>query len=220
MRITSIAASTGSRITIPVELTTQGDEVAASFTLNFDPAKLRNPSIEMGTGAAADMVLTTNTANAADGRVTVLVDGNGTLAKQLVNVTFDVAATAASGETRISFANDPTPSVISDANGQKLAAAYENGTVTITGPNTAGLTISGRVVTPDGRGLRNASVIITDADGLTRTVTTSAFGYYSFDGVAVGGTYTIGVASRQYRFAARTVTVTDNLTDVDFTGQE
>ena len=171
-------------------------------------------------GAAADTVLTANTARSAEGRITVLVDGNGTLAKQLVNVTFDVAATAASGETRISFANDPTPSVISDANGQKLAAAYENGTVTITGPNSTGLTISGRVITPDGRGLRNARVIITDADGLTRTVTTSAFGFYSFDGVTAGASYTIGVASRQYRFAARTVTVTDNLTDVDFTGQE
>ena len=92
--------------------------------------------------------------------------------------------------------------------------------MTITGPNSTGLTISGRVLTPDGRGLRNASVTIVDQSGMARTVTTNSFGFYQFDGVAAGRTYTIGVASRQYRFASRTVTVTDNLTDVDFTSQE
>jgi hypothetical protein len=220
MHIGSTSTSNGNRITIPVELTAQGDETAASFTLNFDSSRLQNPSVELGTGANTDTVLTSNTARSAEGRVTVLVDGSGTLAAQLVNVTFDVAATAASGDTHISFANDPTPSVVSNANGQKLDTSYENGTVTISGPNSTGLSISGRVLTPDGRGLRNASVTIVDQSGMARTVTTSSFGYYTIDGVSQGGTYTLAVSSRTYRFAPRTVQATDNLTDVDFTGQE
>ena len=220
MRAGSANVSPGARVTIPVEMDTKGGEVAVSFTLTFDPAKLQNPQITLGSGATSDTTLTANTNDAASGRVTVLVDANSVLAKQIVNVTFDVARSAPTGDTRIAFANDPTPSSISDANGQKLAAGYEDGTVTITGPNSAGFDVSGRVITPDGRGLRNARVTLTDQNGMARTVTTSSFGYYSFDGVAAGRTYTIGVASRQYRFAARTVQVTDNLTDVDFVGQE
>jgi hypothetical protein len=84
----------------------------------------------------------------------------------------------------------------------------------------ANVSISGRVLTPDGRGLRNARVVITDSQGVTRTVTTSSFGFYQFDDVAAGGNYVIGVISKQYRFASRTMQVNDPMTDVDFVGLE
>lgn len=84
----------------------------------------------------------------------------------------------------------------------------------------AGVEVSGRVMTPDGRGLRNATVSITDPQGNVRTATTSTFGYYRFDDVQVGETYVMGVSSRRYRFAPRAVQVFDTLTDVDFVGQE
>ena len=82
------------------------------------------------------------------------------------------------------------------------------------------VSVSGRVTTPDGRGLRNATVSITDPVGAIRTATTSSFGFYSFEGVATGQSYTLRVSSRLYRFAQRTVQVTDTLTDVDFVGLE
>lgn len=84
----------------------------------------------------------------------------------------------------------------------------------------AGVEVSGRVMTPDGRGLRNATVSITDGAGNTRTATTSTFGYYRFDDVQVGETYIMAVSSRRYRYAPRAVPVFDSLTDVDFVGQE
>ncbi len=88
-------------------------------------------------------------------------------------------------------------------------------------PSTAaGVEISGRVVTADGRGLRNATVVITDAQGNQRRATTGSFGFYSFEEVEVGASYTIGVASRRFRFTTRVVNVTDSLTDVDFVGIE
>ena len=214
----SANALAGSQVSIPIELDISGDEVAASFTLNFDPAKLGNPVVNLGAGASADANLTVNTS--ANGRVMVLVDAGGALSKQLVTITFDVAPHASSGATYVRFANDPTPASISDAAGQRLDANYENGTVTITGPNPAGVEVSGRVLTPDGRGLRNARVTITDQNGVSRTVTTSSFGYYRFDEVETGQTYTVSVGSRSYRFASRTLQVFDNLSDVDFVGLE
>lgn len=85
----------------------------------------------------------------------------------------------------------------------------------------AAATLSGQIFTSDGtRGLRNAIVSLTDANGIVQTATTSSFGFYSFGNVAVGGTYTIRVSSRLFRFAARTVTVNGDLTDINLVGQE
>lgn len=87
-------------------------------------------------------------------------------------------------------------------------------------PSAAGVSVSGRVMTSDGRGLRNARVVLTDSHGLARTVTTSSFGAYQFDDVAAGETYVIGVVSKLYRFSSQLVTVEDTLTNVNFIGQE
>ena len=223
MRVVSAAANTGSQVTIPVELDAQGNETAASFTLNFDPMKLGNPSISSGSGVPAGTTLTTNTAT--PGRVTVLVDSANAFAptgtKQVITITFDVAAKCRFGQHGpLTFGNDPTPASVSSAAGVSLATAYQNGFVAISGPNGTGVTISGRVLAPNGSGLRNVSVRITDQNGIARTATTSAFGFYSFDGIAPGAPYTMIVLSRQFRFAPRTVQVTGNLTDVDFVGLE
>ena len=95
---------------------------------------------------------------------------------------------------------------------------------TITGiscaATAASVSVSGRVLTPDGRGLRNAKVTISDSKGVARTVTTSSFGFYKFDDVTVGESYIMAVQSKQYRFAQRVVQVFDTLTDVDFVGLE
>ena len=80
--------------------------------------------------------------------------------------------------------------------------------------------VSGRVTTPDGRGLRNAMVVVTDSLGVRRTVMTNSFGLYSFDSIASGQTYTIGVVSKRFRFASRSLPVNDNVTNVDFVGIE
>ena len=71
------------------------------------------------------------------------------------------------------------------------------------------------MTTSDGRGLRNASVTLTGPGG-TQTVTTSTFGFYQFDSVATGQTYTLTVGSRLFTFTSRTLPLTDNVTNFDF----
>jgi hypothetical protein len=87
-------------------------------------------------------------------------------------------------------------------------------------PSAAAVSVSGKVSTPDGRGLRNAVVAITDSHGVKRMVTTSSFGFYVFYDVAVGDTYVVSVSSKLYRFQSMMLQVTDTLTGVDFVGQE
>lgn len=85
----------------------------------------------------------------------------------------------------------------------------------------ANFTISGRVFTSNGTtGLRNATVSLTDPQGVVRTTTTSSFGFYSFDGIVGGTTYRLRVSSRLYRFQPQDVTPSSDLTNVDFTGLE
>ena len=84
----------------------------------------------------------------------------------------------------------------------------------------SGVQVSGRVLTPDGRGLRNAQVTLLDSKGVARTVTTSSFGYYTFDEVAAGQSIVINVNAKRYRFTSRLIQVTDNLADLDFVGIE
>ena len=80
--------------------------------------------------------------------------------------------------------------------------------------------VSGRVLTSDGRGLRNVTVSITDSLGVTRITTTSSFGFFSFDSVNTGQVYTFRISSRLFRFQPRAVQIDGNLTLADFVGLE
>jgi hypothetical protein len=86
-------------------------------------------------------------------------------------------------------------------------------------PTAAGVQVSGRVTNAAGTGIRNARVVMTDQNGVARTVITNAFGYYTFDDVTAGQAYIVGVEVRNMTFATRLVQVFDTLTDVDFSPQ-
>jgi predicted outer membrane repeat protein len=84
----------------------------------------------------------------------------------------------------------------------------------------APLTISGRITTPAGQGLRNVVVQLIDSQGVIRRATTSSFGIYSFDNVRSGESYTMSVVSRRYRFAPRIGGFTASSNSIDFQGLE
>jgi hypothetical protein len=84
----------------------------------------------------------------------------------------------------------------------------------------APVSITGRVTTPDGTGLRNAAVSLTDSVGIRRTAFTSSLGYYSFDGVTTGVTYSISVQSKRYRFSSKQLQIDTDLPGLDFVGFE
>jgi hypothetical protein len=87
---------------------------------------------------------------------------------------------------------------------------------TVNAPTAATVPVSGRVLNTGGQGIRNAAVIITDSRGISRQAITSSFGYYRFDDVRAGETYVMSVLSKRYQFTPRTISVADELTDVDF----
>ena len=236
MRVVSTTALKGDDVAVSVEIDPRGDETAASFSLKFDPEKLSiadtsgqtNPDITIGSGVSTGTGLMINAEKSEQGRLGIVVFNPAMLpftrsesGREVITLRFHVAKDANSGPTAVSFDDtSEAPAALSISNGQAalLNSGYTDGTVTIDGQIPTGVDISGRVLTPDGRGLRNARVTLVDGSKTIRTVTTNSFGYYRVDGMVPGSTCTISVASKTYSFESRTVHVSDSLTVVDFVG--
>ena len=88
-------------------------------------------------------------------------------------------------------------------------------------PTAASAAIGGRVLTADGRGIRNALVTLTDQSGAIRHAVTGTFGFYRFEDLPVGQVYILTVTSRRFQFPepTRVVTLQDSIENLDFTAQ-
>ncbi len=89
-------------------------------------------------------------------------------------------------------------------------------------PTAAHVSVAGRVTSASGYGIRNAKIVLTGPDGVTKLAVTSSFGYYRFDDIAAGENYVVRVASKRYVFAnpTRVIAVNDDLTEVDFVAEK
>lgn len=88
-------------------------------------------------------------------------------------------------------------------------------------PTAANVSIGGNIKTPNGNGIRNVIVTLTDVYGSSRTTVTGSFGTFRFTDVEVGQTYILKVSAKRYSFTNPTqvVSVNDELTGLDFTGE-
>ena len=123
----------GTRVTVPVEITAVGDELALGFTLEYDASRLTDPQIVLGDGAAEGSILTVNSTEA--GRVGILVDSTEPMTasatpKRIVMVTFEISGDA-NGEAAITFTNSLAQrSVVGEA-GSILSTRYIDGSVSL-----------------------------------------------------------------------------------------
>ncbi|MGI8788129.1 MAG: carboxypeptidase regulatory-like domain-containing protein [Pyrinomonadaceae bacterium] len=83
-------------------------------------------------------------------------------------------------------------------------------------PTAAAAKVSGRVISVRGRGVANATVILTDAQGETRQARTNPFGFYSFGDVPSGETYIFSVSAKRYRFAPQVVFINEDTENLNF----
>ncbi len=89
-------------------------------------------------------------------------------------------------------------------------------------PTAANVSVSGKVSTTNGNGIRNVIVTLTDTNGNILTTRTSSFGYFRFDEIAVGETYVISVYSKRFTFkqSSQVLVVNEELTDINFIAHE
>ena len=86
----------------------------------------------------------------------------------------------------------------------------------------ANITLSGRILTSGGNGIRNTLVTVSGGNlPAPITVQTGNFGYFAFSGLTTGNTYTVSVSTKRYVIAApsRQVTPSSNVTDFDFVAE-
>jgi len=86
-------------------------------------------------------------------------------------------------------------------------------------PTASPASISGRVMTADGRSLGRVRVVVTDSEGNPRTALTNGFGYYSVEGLTAGQTYIVSAQSKLFTFAPRTISLGDDATGFDLTAE-
>jgi hypothetical protein len=82
------------------------------------------------------------------------------------------------------------------------------------------VSVSGRVLNPQGRGVRNALIRLTDQQNSTVEIRTGPYGAYQFDGLPPGRTYTLAATSRRFAFTSRTFNIDEPLTGVDLTATQ
>ncbi len=218
-RIDAQNTSAGSILTVPIRVDTVGNEAGYTFSIAFDSTVLTNPNVVIG-DSGGDVLFNANNPGQIGFSVTTF--SGGTIAegsnKTLVTVTFTVAAVAQPGTVPITFTDTPARRKASpvDPNFPITQPTYTGGTITIGGATAAGTTLSGRIITAGGRGLSNATVILTDASGSQRLVRTGTFGYYRFENVEAGQTYIVGVQSKRYKYDSQTVSITDDFNVLNF----
>lgn len=83
--------------------------------------------------------------------------------------------------------------------------------------NAVPVSLSGRVLQSGGRGVTNATVVLSTQSGQPRTVTTGRNGSFLFDQLQAGQTYTVAVTSRRFQYASRQIQIVDSVSDYDFT---
>lgn len=222
VRIVSVATQPGATVMVPVEIDATGVETNVSFSFNFDPTKFSNPQIALGNGVPQGATLVTNLSETMAGRVGLMVSSlnpytPGT--RTIVMISLQVAQNAQIGLSPVTFGNSPMGQGVVDGGNQQLLTSYQSGNIQI-GSTASGVSISGRVLTPNGQGLRNAVVSLIDQEGIRRIATTSSFGVFTFENVDVGETYLITVGSKRFRFAPVFIPVVDTITDLELIGLE
>ncbi|HMT06863.1 MAG TPA: choice-of-anchor J domain-containing protein [Pyrinomonadaceae bacterium] len=88
------------------------------------------------------------------------------------------------------------------------------------GPTSGTAFVAGRILTPEGNGLRNAVVSVTDQTGQTISTRTGSFGYFRFDGIESGQSVVLIVNSKRFHFDPVVLNVNGSIFDLEVTGQD
>ena len=172
VRVISAIGSPGGTVVVPISLDSLGNEAALQFSINFNTAILSNPTAVLGSGAPPNTSILVNPNEIAQGRFGVLVDSSNVFeqsppSREVVRITFNVAANAPNGQTPITFGDQPITRSLSDALGNTITASYSNGVVSIGPPGAAGFEAD---VAPRPNG--DGTVLSTDVIQMRRFATT------------------------------------------------
>ncbi len=97
-------------------------------------------------------------------------------------------------------------------------ARYQNESI----PTAANVSVSGKVLTSNGNGIRNVVVTLVAPNGTVFTADTGSFGYFRFESIPVGESYVMSVFSKRFAFKnpSQLITVNEDISNIEFVGIE
>jgi len=170
---------------------------------------------EKGRTIWTNLLTLPNDVTGTDPALDALVNNGGTTNTHLPAVASPVMNTIPNGT------NDCGTTVTSSQNGvtRPQQTGCEKGAAERLAPLASFASISGRVSAANGTGIRNAVITVTGGNlSAPAHVRTGTFGYFSIEGLEVGGTYILAINSKRFTFAvpSRVVSVPDSVSDIDF----
>jgi hypothetical protein len=183
------------------------------------------------TGAETAVFIGTPGAFTITGRTVNLVGGVPNVTVELEGDASDIRVTDSNGEFSFpglpadgtyivrpfsfSYVYQPSQQVVTPLTGDAITTDFFQ-----LAPTAAPVSIGGRILTADGRGIAKAKVTLTGMNGEIRTALTGPFGYYTLDGVSGGQSYILEVSNKRYSFpgSPRLVNANSDVTDADFIG--
>ena len=183
--------------------------IAYEFELKYDPTVIQpqaDPVALAGT-ASGDLSVAANAQIPGSLKVAVFgpvpINDNGVL----LNLRFTAVGAPGSVSTlgwESLLLNEGNPQALPVDGQIELSAAA---------PNQA--EISGKLLSAYGIGVPNTRVTLTDVSGKNLSIISNGFGAYRFGGLQIGETYTISVNERRWRFTPLTVSVANQVVNVD-----
>lgn len=204
-------AETGSTAIVPLRMENlRGQGVGSyQFDITYDPKVVEPADIaaELTGTVGESLNVVSNSPEPGLLKVAVYgilpVTGDGIYANLRFTVIGEVGSTTPIKIAWIEF-ND----------GEKYVAV-ENGSLAVA--ESSGSVIKGRLVSTMGQNIRNTRVILTSDTGERTYAITSSFGLFEFGALLPGGSYTVTVDSKRYRFAPQIVSAANGLTSLEMT---
>jgi hypothetical protein len=211
----SVKAPVGSVVELPITVkdTTDKGIISYQFDVSYESnvvTPVEEPASIVNT-LSDGMYVTTNVI--APGTLRVVVFGATSRKGEGVLLNLRFAAngqTDATSPIRMSgFAfNEGTPE-----------ARTVDGQITVNAaPSTA--SVSGLVLSAGGMPISGARITVSGTDGVSFGARSNSFGRFSIDGLRSGETYSFAITAKGYTFAPRTVTLSQQVSAVDFFANE
>lgn len=203
MALGKARVSTGSDFTVPITISsTKGKGIVSyQFDLNYDPSVLRAQPIAVDVSGALSNGMSVTVNSETPGLLKVVVFGAVPLNGEglLLNLKFTAIGELGSAST-ITLQN----LMLNEGNPWSVST---EGRVEISTPTRKEASVSGRLLSPEGQGVSNVIVRLTNAQGESHTTLSNANGDYHFGGVSVGQSYTVSVESGRFVFSPQTISV-------------
>lgn len=125
--------------------------------------------------------------------ITASVSGTNVIVN---SVTYNSPTQITLNMTTIGATAGPRTLTITNPDGQQ-----STGTLTVLAPTAAPANLGGRITDANGRGIGGVRLVLTRPDGsVVQEVTSTPFGYYTFDMISTGQSYIITPSHKRYTF--------------------